>query len=391
MLKQLSDSQNESIKSCSFCNDICVFACPVFEAERKTITYPSRKALIGYNICNDWIEFDEEAAEVFYLCSSCRLCYAECVWQCKDKRRDPVDAFKHFRAEAYTKGVAPPTIEQLEEKLSQGSLYGRLDDKLEALKKECAGSADTKSVVVADADNLALAFESATASVRLLNKIGALPLISDVYETGYDVVGVGLEARGIALAKKMADYLNGLDVEKIVVLSPKTYWAFTTKYPEWGAEIKKELLFESAYLLEITYMEPTIKAAIESLYKVQNFGMLEGYATYHDGSYFARYIKEYDSCRLLLKPRFDKLIEMRNNRFKAVPVAPEDFPATLKESTLECMARERLKDIDELGVDYVVVSDPSSYAALKKYCCKKKVRSVSEVMLETFMEMDLRV
>jgi len=391
MLKELSDSRNESIRSCSFCNDLCVFACPVFEAVRKTVTYPSRKALTGYNITNGWIDFDEEAAEVFYLCSSCRQCYAECVWQCRGKRRDPADAFKHFRAEAYRNGVAPPALKLLEGNLAQGSLYGSLDDKLEDLKKECAGTGCFKIVVVADSDNLALAFDSAAASVRLLGRIGAAPLVSDIYETGYDVAGVGMESRGIELAKKMAGYLNSLDVEKVVVLSPKTYWAFTVIYPGWGAEIKKKVQFESVYLLETTYMEPTIKAAINKLYKVQNFGMLEGSATYHDGSYLARYIEDYDSCRRLLKTRFDRLVEMRYNRFNSVPATPEDFPVNFKESTLEYMAKERIKDIDELGVDYVVVSDPSSYAALKKYYCKEKVRSVSEVMLETFLEMDLRV
>ena len=107
---------------------------------------------------------------------------------------------------------------------------------------------------------------------------------------------------------------------------------------------------------------------------------------YHDGDFMARYIEDFEIPRLLIKPLFRYYEELRFNKKQARPAGSARFPLGLPENLLENITMLRIKDIAELNPDYVVTSDPSSYAALKKYWEKEKILSISEVLLKTFVD-----
>ena len=82
---------------------------------------------------------------------------------------------------------------------------------------------------------------------------------------------------------------------------------------------------------------------------------------------------------------FGRFVEMRTSRGQAVPAAPANDPLGIAESTLEGMAKLRIVDIQDAKADYVIISDPLTYAALKKYWNKDRVLSIPEVLLKNYV------
>ena len=68
---------------------------------------------------------------------------------------------------------------------------------------------------------------------------------------------------------------------------------------------------------------------------IQNFIKNEGLVVYHDGSFMARYLKNFDTPRMLIKPLFTRYEELRTSREEARPLAPAVYPLGLSDDYLE--------------------------------------------------------
>lgn len=362
------DNYKELIETCTICHDQCVFACPIFTVERKTTVYPSRKAQIARCLMNGQLDWNEESADLFYHCIGCKLCERWCVYL--TDRKDPVPVFKEARKEALKRGVVLDYVgAALDRYRKHGNIYGDLSGSLAGLNKENLEGEDQRVLYLGDSDTLALSPDSARAFIRLLNRLNIKPLVSEQIDTGADALSMGFDDLGKEVASGLAGYINGLDVDTVVVSSPKSYYALTKLYKELGLQITKTVLLEAEYLEQLL--------AHENI-KVKK---LEKSGTYQDGIYMARYLKVYDLPRRLIKPMFSGFIELRTNREEAKPAAPEDHPLGLDEGILRGIAEIRLQDIAEADADYIVTSDPFSYEALKKYYDKDRVLSIPELVL----------
>ena len=368
------DKYQELIETCTICHDQCVFACPIFTVERKTTTYPSRKAQIARCLLHQQIDWNEESADLFYHCISCKLCERWCVYL-KD-RKDPSPVFKEARIEAIDKNVILSYVLEAGEKYKKyGNLHGDLDSTIQQMNTENKNGEESNVLYLVDADTLALSLDSAVAFVNILNHLNIKPNLSMYIDTGIDAISIGWVELGKETALKLTEYINGMNVEKVVVSSPKAYYALVHMYPEINLHIEKNVLLESQYLSQI------LKE------KGINVTKMNISATYQDGIYMARYLKEHEEPRYLIKPMVSRFIEMRTNRMEAKPVAPEDYPLGLSEEILQGIAKVRLNDIEETRTDYVITSDPNSYHALRKYLGKSKVMSISELVAANILNM----
>ena len=145
-----------------------------------------------------------------------------------------------------------------------------------------------------------------------------------------------------------------------------------------------EVVVESSFLYDILVVEP--KEISKRFEEVMHFNRMKETCAYHDGSYMARYIKDFEKPRQMLRPMFRRFIDMATNRELAKPVAPAHYPLGASEKTLEGIARWRIEELEDIGVDLVATSDPQSNAAFKKYWHEDRVFSLPEVLLKNYVE-----
>lgn len=378
---------NQTIEECSMCSDQCVYGCPMFSTQRTTTVYPSRKVYLARCIAKDEIKSDVSILDALYQCCSCRLCETFCVYGIKGKPRNPAFILEQARYEVIQKGIKPDYVRDIESVINNtGNLYGDLLKELVELKNVNIAGKDSGIIYLVDTETLALSPEIPLAAVKLMNKKDIKPVISDFIETGYDLKAIGFLEEATLIARKMTDYLNKSSASKIVISSPKDYYALTEWYKELGLAIKKEIILETDFFYNLFIIHCSEYKKRPDV--LQNFIKLDKLAVYHDGSFMARYLKKYDSPRMLIKPLFTRYEELRTNREEARPLAPAVYPLGISENILKKMAKLRIVDIEQIKPDYVVTSDAQSYAALKKYWYKEKVLSIPEALLMNYVKMD---
>ncbi len=380
------DKYNKLLDDCSTCHDQCVYSCPVFTIDRRTTVYPGRKAYAVRCLAKQEIEYNEDVANVIYNCCGCKLCKTNCVYAVKGEPRDLVPVFHEARNEIIKQGIKADYIKYAEECLNKyGNLYGDVSQIFNEIISINNTGKHEDILYLIDSETLKLNPESAIASIQLMNKKNIKPIISEIIETGYDIKAVGFFDKATTIAEEMAEYLNNISAYKIIISSPKAYYALTEWYRELGIEIKKELILETTFFYNLFIVH---FSEYKTKYNdIQNFIKMDKLGVYHDGSFMARYLKDFEIPRMLIKPLFRYYEELRTNKEMAKPAAPADFPLGISENIIEKMARFRIADIDEFKPDFVVTSDAASYSALKKYWDKNKVISVPEVLLMNYVEM----
>lgn len=381
------DKYKDLMEDCSMCNDQCVYGCPAFTINRTTTVYPGRKVYLARCIIKNEIELDENVQDVLYQCCSCGLCKTFCLYGIKGKPRDPVPLIQEIRHEIIKKGIKSDFVKEAEMRIKEfGNLYGDVSNVLKEVKAINKSGKNEGIIYLVDAEVLALSPEIPKAAIQLMNKKNVKPIISDMLETGYDIKAIGFLDEAASIAKNTADYLNNLSASKLIVSSPKAFYALTEWYKEINIEINKEVILETDFfrnLLIVHHSEYKLRPL-----DIQNFIKNEGLVVYHDGSFMARYLKKFDTPRMLVKPLFTRFEELRTSREEARPLAPAVYPLGLSEDYLKKLANNRIADIMELKPDYVVTSDSLSYAALKKYWEKDKVLSIPEALLMSFVDME---
>lgn len=382
---RLLDKYNKILDDCSICHDQCVFSCPIFTIDRTTTVYPGRKVYFVRCLINGEIEYDEDVINTLYQCCGCGLCKTNCVYAEKGNPRDPILVLHEARSAIINQDIKPKYLKYAEESINKyGNLYGDIYNDLN--KIQSANNSNNKDIMFfIDAETLKLNPESVNASIQLMSKKDITPIISEKFEVGYDLKAVGFLDKAIGIAKDVAEYLNSSSVNKIIIASPKVYFALLEWYKELGIEIQKELIFEPNFLYELFIVQYN---EYKTRYKdIQNFTKMDKLGVYLEGSFITRYLKNYEVPRMLIKPLFRYYKELRTNKENATPVAPADYPLGISDKIIEKMAKNRIIDIEELHPDYVVTSDAASYFALKKYWDKDKVMSIAEALLMNYVEM----
>jgi fumarate reductase (CoM/CoB) subunit B len=70
---------NSETKTCLYCPNLCLHACPVSNAEKKTTVSPWNKMSILHWVFEGEMDLDAESASLFYKCTGCLACQDACV------------------------------------------------------------------------------------------------------------------------------------------------------------------------------------------------------------------------------------------------------------------------------------------------------------------------
>jgi heterodisulfide reductase subunit D len=161
-------------------------------------------------------------------------------------------------------------------------------------------------VVFADLEVQAL--DIAANAVRLLNRVGITPVVSDEERCcGADLLLAGDVGSFQRLAELNVEVLQASGAEKVVFTCAECYNAFKTDYPSYLGDLPFEMMHLTELLAE--------KIDAGEL----DFEPLPGLVTYHDPCRLGRYLRIHEPPRAALHgvPELD-LVEMEDNRERAM-------------------------------------------------------------------------
>jgi Fe-S oxidoreductase len=188
--------------------------------------------------------------------------------------------------------------------------------------------------------------EIARSAVRLLNRVGISPIVSDEERCcGADLLLAG-DVEGFRdLVKLNVEMIEATGAEKVVFTCAECYNAFKNDYPGYVGTLP----FETLHLTELLARE------IES--GGLAFESLPGQVTYHDPCRMGRFLKVYEPPRAVLAAIPDlELAEMEDNRERALCCGS---PAWINcGASSKLIQREKLRQARETGARVMLTTCP---------------------------------
>ncbi len=165
---------------------------------------------------------------------------------------------------------------------------------------------------------------------------------------GNDVNRIGERGLFERLVKENVEQLNGLNVEKIITLSPHAYNIMKNEY----SSICKEFDYEVVHYTQI--LRGLIKAD-----KI-DFSGLEAKITFHDPCFLGRINNEYEAPRDILESiRGIELVEMKDNKEDSFCCGGGyNFFTDFLGNNEFCPSRVRVRMAHETGADILAVACP---------------------------------
>lgn len=154
-------------------------------------------------------------------------------------------------------------------------------------------------------------------------------------------------------------------VKKIITNCPACYHIFKTEYPK----IVKN------WDIEVEHITQTIDKNISKI----KSGEFED-ITYHDPCHLGRKSKIYEEPRRILKRSGKKIVEMKLNKKDSFCCGGGGSIKSNFNKLSNSIAKERITQAEETGVNTIVTSCPMCYLNLKENSRKMKVKEFSEVV-----------
>lgn len=209
-------------------------------------------------------------------------------------------------------------------------------------------------VIFADLDVKAL--DIARSAVRLLNRAGIAPIVSDEERCcGADLLLAGDVASFRKLAELNMQMIEASGAKKVVFTCAECYNAFKSDYPAHVGPLP----FETLHLTELLAQE--IEAGTLS------FEPLPGQVTYHDPCRMGRYLKVYEPPRAVLAavPELE-LAEMEDNRQRAMCCGSTAWVNC--GSCAKSVQREKLRQARDTGARVMLTTCPKCQIHLSCAC-----------------------
>ena len=295
MISQLASKHADKCRFCWMCRHLC----PVQLQTGKEINTPRAKGLL-LSMTARGKEFDSDMAQAMYECLLCDACTNDCA-----TGYQPPLFIREARTEAVVNGLAPKAVMDLVDNIEKtGNIYGK--------EKPSFGTENKGEVLVYIGE--AAAFNApamAKAFLSLLSKAGVSYMVLKEEPASGVMLGdlAGYVEEVQQQAKHCADAVNESGAKTVVVLDSYDEEIMKQKYPEWGCEIKADIISAVAYAAKLV---EDGKLVIK--------GKAEGVAAYHDDDRSARTFHEFAPARELAKKAGYELIEMFNKEKLANPV-----------------------------------------------------------------------
>jgi heterodisulfide reductase subunit D len=221
-------------------------------------------------------------------------------------------------------------------------------------------------VIFADLEVKAL--DIARSAVRLLNRAGVVPIVSDEERCcGADLLLAGDIGSFRKLAELNVETIKASGATKVVFTCAECYNAFKNEYPAYIGQVP----FEMMHLTELLADEISSGGL--------TFGPLSGTVTYHDPCRMGRYLKVYEPPRTVLKsvPEL-QLVEMEDNRERAMCCGSTAWVNCSGCSKL--IQREKLRQARETGAPVMLTTCPKCQIHLS--CASRDLDADQAVEIE---------
>ncbi len=205
-------------------------------------------------------------------------------------------------------------------------------------------------VIFADLDVKAL--DIARSAVRLLNRVGIAPIVSDEERCcGADLLLAGDVDSFRRLAELNVELITASGAKKVVFTCAECYNAFKTDYAAYVGQLPFELM----HLTEL--LADRIEAGSDSTESALTFEPLPGLVTYHDPCRMGRFLKVYEPPRAVITavPELE-LVEMEDNRERAMCCGSTAWVNCSGCSKL--IQREKLRQARETGARVMLTTCP---------------------------------
>ena len=336
----ISQNALHHAEKCRFCW-MCRHLCPVQHQTGKEINTPRAKGLLLSMVNKGEQSFDKDMAQAMYECLLCDACTNDCA-----TGYQPPLFIREARTEAVVNELAPEAVMTLiDNVLSTGNLYG--------VEKPSFGQDGTDVLVYIGevaavkvpemAKNLLAVLKKAGVSAKVLDKEPASGVMLG------DLMGYTEEVRQQAVACAEAINAAGLPV---VVLDSYDAEIMKQKYPEWGCEIKTDVVTATAYvagLLEQGKLEAKAPTGVKG--------------ACHDDDRLARTFHEFAPIRAMAKAAGYEACEMFNHeklaRSCGTAVALGYMP-----QIVEKVAASRWEDLKRVDCAAMLVANPQVYLCL---------------------------
>jgi Fe-S oxidoreductase len=263
-LKDLEPEMQKCIR-CSLCkmvplpavvNPKYVDGCPASHLYHFHGYSGSGKSIMALSLVNGRIQVDQALAEITFACTTCGLCDVSCKF-IMDAERHAINMA--LREHIVDEGFALPSLRSMIQNLQElGTPDGRKEDLGPGLARELGLKIlpDQEAPILLFTGCLRCdpgAMEVARKCAILLKKAGVDFGIMRGSETccGLPAYWTGHRDVFTKTANRLADMLDDMKVETVVVLSGSCLGALRSKYPEYARAPKAKVLHVTEYMAQL--------------------------------------------------------------------------------------------------------------------------------------------
>lgn len=339
----LSQIANKYADKCRFCW-MCRHLCPIQLRTGKEINTPRAKGLL-LSMTARGAEYDCDMAQVMYECFLCDACTNDCA-----TGYEPPLFIREARTEAVINNLAPAAVmELIDREEKKGTVYP--DD-----RREFKAPKSGEILVYIGETAAHKTPEIAEAFLSLVKKAGvSYMVLKDEPSSGAmlgDLMGYVEEAR--QQAKRCADRINQSGASKVVILDSYDAQIMSQKYPEWGCEIRLDMVSASVYAVGLLHEQ-----------RLQIKKKMKGTAAYHDDDRAARTFHEFDSGRELIEKLGYDRVEMFNHRELSKSCGNSLAKLYMPEIVRETAAG-RWDDLLRTQAEIMITANPQAYDCLRE-------------------------
>jgi len=347
------DNYKDMLVRCTRCSDMCLCACPVFDATKVQSTAPSNLAHIAGLLYNGILSATQDVVETLYQCIGCRLCTAWCIYD-DIILPDMLHVARAFAIDNLQGGNLPSFVARaMENSQHFGSPY---EPTAKARNEKAA-----HSLAEMDSDEGDVLFfagcttrmfqpEIGVAALKVLETMGVNYVFSSSQEPccGGPLVDLGLTDLGKEAAEATKAYIEASGCGLVLTSCPHCAYSLTEGFQELGLSLDAEVMHITAYL-ERAMAEGRIA------FKTG----LSTEVTFDDSPYMARYLGLVDAPRNILAaiPGVE-LAEMASNREMAKPSTC--YLGLPDPATTRVIVANRLDEARRTGTSRIVTSSPFS-------------------------------
>lgn len=189
---------------------------------------------------------------------------------------------------------------------------------------------------------------------RILDKIGIdFLMIPGELCCGSPVLNAGYETEARKLARKNLEIFKKHNIKKIITNCPacyKTFKGYREMMPDWDIEVEH---------ITTSILNFLKKKKVEYIFRER--------VTYHDPCHLGRHSGIYEPPREILRRLGYEVIEMKNNRENSLCCGGGAGLRTNNPSLAGKIAKERVKQANEIGVSKIITTCPLCFAHMDEH------------------------